>query len=359
MSNKKQILFFVGEDITAHLIMNRVVSDIVARGVYEPVLFFPKNTKLKNANLPQLREFSFFDKTLLNDVVYPFIEGRLSPCAKNFSPQQLADKHNLHVETIDDVNDASFVERINSNNNIACALSIRCTQLFRQGITEAIKRNAPFLNLHSGLLPDYRGVMPTIRRMFDIATGAADDSDYGCTLHKVDAFDPMAVDKGIDTGKIIEVKSIKLNLAHSGYQANVGLVEAGADALINNILHIQNQYTLRGYPQNQDQSAYYTFPTQNELAEWKKAGVILVRPEDAMTTLVSAFSKAGTAHGEILSEVIKKATQAWYKQNCGCNEDLDTLAGKSDPCADCLDTFNLSSYPSSGRTLDTPALRVA
>lgn len=359
MSNKKQILFFVGEDITAHLIMNKVVRDIVARDVYEPVLFFPKNTKLKNANLPQLREFSFFDKTLLNDVVYPFIEGSSSPCAKNFSPRQLADMHNLQVEAIDDVNDVTFVERITSNNNIVCALSIRCTQLFRKGITRAIKKNAPFLNLHTGLLPDYRGVMSTIRRMFDIATGVADDSDYGCTLHKVDAFDPTTVDKGIDTGKIIEVKSIKLNPAHSGYQANVGLVDAGADALINTILQIQDGYTLRGYPQNHEQSAYYTFPTKNELDKWKETGVLLVHPADAITTLVSAFSKAGTFHGEMLSANIQKATEAWYKQNCGCHEDLDTLAGRSNPCADCLDIIDLSNYPSSSHTPVTPALHVA
>jgi methionyl-tRNA formyltransferase len=359
MSSKKQILFFIGEDITAHLIMNKVITDIMLRDVYEPVLFFPKNTKLKNADLPQLREFSFFDKTLLNHVVYPFIEQQSSPCAKNFSPSQLAERYNLHVEMVDDVNDPSFVARLGAKDDIACAISIRCTQLFKQPITEAIKRTAPFVNLHSGLLPDYRGVMPTLRRMFDIARGVADDADYGCTLHKVDHYDSNALHKGIDTGKIIEVKSIKLNPAHSGYQANVGLVEAGADALISTILQIQNEYTLRGYPQNQEQSAYYTFPTQQELAEWKGAGIVLVRPEDALVTLVNAFSKANTAHGKSLSEAIGAATMAWYKQNCGCYESMDSLALVNDPCADCLEVITNSQFPAGQGILGAPSVRVA
>jgi methionyl-tRNA formyltransferase len=355
MSNKKQILLFVGEDITAHLIMNKVVADIVARGVYEPVLFFPKNTRLKNAALPELREFSFFDKTLLNETVYPFIDAQSSSCAKNFSPNQLTERHGLHLEVVDDVNAPEFVRKIKSIGAIACALSIRCTQLFRQDITDAIKSTSPFLNLHSGLLPDYRGVMPTLRRMFHIATGVADDGDYGCTLHKVDPFDPNAIDKGIDTGKIIEVKSIKLNPAHSGYQANLGLVDGGADALISAISQIQNGYTLRGYPQNQDQSAYYTFPTQSELNDWKEAGITLVRPEDALLTLVDAFSKVNTRHGRELSSAIQEATREWYKQNCGCTETSESLKHSNRPCSGCSKGITFIQTAPSG----APALRVA
>ncbi len=326
--NKKQVIFFVGQDITAHLIMNRVVKDIISKGVYEPVLFFPKNTYLVNADLPELRDFSFYEKTLLNQTVYPFINQKPSHCALNLTPQQFVEQYGLHVEYVEDVNAPDFVEKIKQNNDIACALSVRCTQLFRKPITDTIRSRAPFLNLHSGLLPDYRGVMPTVRRMFDIATGAVSETDYGCTLHKVDHFDPEAIDKGIDTGKIITLKSINLNQLHSGYQANVGLVDAGADALINVLSEIQNNSTLRGYPQAPDKSAYYTFPTQNELDDWRKAGIVLVRPEDAITTLVSAFSRANTSHGQQLTAVLSEAIKEWQSSKCICLDvDHDDRSG--------------------------------
>jgi methionyl-tRNA formyltransferase len=200
-------------------------------------------------------------------------------------------------------------------------LSVRCTQIFRKEITEAVKRGSPFLNLHSGLLPDYRGVMPTMRRMFDIASGNVSETDYGCTLHKVDYFDSKAVDKGIDTGKIIEIKSIALNSSHSGYLAQVGLVEAGSESLIRALSEIENNYTLRGYPQNNAESAYYTFPSRKELAEWKNVGIVLVRPDDAVQTMVNAFSRANTRHGDKLTTVINQAIQDWRSSSsCGCKD---------------------------------------
>ena len=316
---KKQVLFFIGEDIAAHLITNRVMKDIDAKGEYEPVLYYAKNTYSKTAAMiPQLREFSFFEKKLLNDTVYPYIDAKSSRCQPNLTPNQIANEYGFHVEQIADINDPEFVDRIKANSNIACAISIRCTQIFQKPLVDAIKETAPLVNLHSGLLPDYRGVMTTMRRMFDIATGRADGDDYGCTLHKIDPFDPNAVHKGIDTGKILAVESIELNPAHSGYQAHVGLVDVASEALINMLNQVQNGHTLRGFPQNPQQSRYFTFPTQDELQAWKEAGVVTVRATDAIDTLVNAFSKAGTPHGEKLEAVMRTAIKDWYAENCNC-----------------------------------------
>lgn len=321
---KKQILLFVGEDITAHLVMNKVVKDVVAKGIYQPVLFFPKGTKLKNADLPELGEFSFFEKSLLNGTVYPFIEKcpPSSPC-DNLSPSQLASRFNLEMLSVDNVNDPNFVKEI-ENRNIACAVSIRCTQIFKPDIISVIQGsgNKPrlFLNLHSGLLPEYRGVMPTLRRMFDIASGVADTREYGFTLHKIDA--------GIDTGNVIQVVSRDLDTNHSGFLATVNLAEGGAQSIIDVLTHLNN-YTHRGYPQVEDKSAYYTFPTQDELRAWKSAGVELFRAEEVIHTLVSAFSSANTNHGKDLVAALRCSISSWYsKKPCrspGCEHPTTEL----------------------------------
>lgn len=323
---KKQVIFFVGQDITAHLIMNRVVKDMIAHPEYEPVIYYAKNTVLKGASLPELREFSFFEKALLNNVVYPFINERPSHCQPNLSPDQLAEMYEremngakLHIEAVDDVNDPAFVERIRTHGNLACAVSVRCTQIFRPDIVAAVKgNNAPFLNLHSGLLPEYRGVFPTLRRMFDIATGKVTDRNIGCTLHKVDGFDPSAKDKGIDTGRILSIQSIELDPSHSGYLAGVSIVDAGADAIIDALKYLQKGRYMHEIAQDNSHSTYYSFPTAAELAEWRDAGIVLVRPQDAVTTLVNAFSKVGTPHGNRLEAVMRQAILEQYSQMCGC-----------------------------------------
>jgi methionyl-tRNA formyltransferase len=316
MSKKKQVLLFVGQDITAHLIMNRVVKEIIAGGVYEPVIFLPKKSYSSRANIAELSEFSFFEKTLLNEVVYPFIHRTPSQCAPNISPQQFHDQYDgVQVETVEDVNSPEFVKKIESLHDVACALSIRCTQIFHKPVVEAVKSHqALFLNLHSGLLPDYRGVMPTVRRMYDIATGRIDETDYGCTLHKVDPFDPAVKDKGIDTGKIITVKSIALNPNHSAFQAYVGMVDVGAEALINALSDIQKGNTLRGYPQSDIGSNYYTFPTVQEIKQWSDSGIVLVREQEVIDTLVSSFSRASAPHGRRLTAALTDAIGAWKQQ---------------------------------------------
>lgn len=303
MNKKQQVLLFVGEDITAHLIMNKVVASVIAQGLYEPVLLFPENTHLKGSDILPLKEYAFYEKGLLNKVVYPFINDRPCVSAQYLSPQQLAEKYSLECRQIADVNDPAFVAELRKRD-IACGMSIRCTQIFKPEVIDAIKHSGPFMNLHSGLLPEYRGVFPTLRRMFDIATGVADSSEYGCTLHKIDA--------GIDTGKIIEVKSLRLKEGLSAYSATVGLAEAGSDAICN-VLDQLRKYTVRGHPQSDDKSAYYTFPTQKEIGEFKKAGIVLVRRQEVVSTLVDAFSKANSPHGVTLKEKLDSSIDDWYR----------------------------------------------
>lgn len=336
--SKKQVLFFIGQDITAHLIMNRVIKDMMEHGDYEPVLYYVRNTVLKGADLPELREFGYFEKTLLNETVYPFINKRPSHCQPNLSPDQLAEKYQLEMQSplqiakIDNVNDPAFVEEIKNNQNIACAVSVRCTQIFKPEIVAAVKASAPFLNLHSGLLPEYRGVMPTLRRMFDIATGKVAENNIGFTLHKVDGYDPNIRDKGIDTGKLLAVQSVALDPSHSGYQASISIVDAGSDAIMDALKYLQKGRYLHEIEQPISAAKYYTFPTAEELGEWKKAGIVLVRPQDAITTLVNAFSRAGTAHGDKLENIMHRAIHDWYARNSSSDTNENARSLNKDRC---------------------------
>lgn len=63
------------------------------------------------------------------------------------------------------------------------------------------------LNLHSGALPDYKGVMATFWAMLDGA------ETIGATLHRI-------IDGGIDTGPVIDIRRIPADYG-STYLANV------------------------------------------------------------------------------------------------------------------------------------------
>jgi methionyl-tRNA formyltransferase len=80
---------------------------------------------------------------------------------------------------------------------------------YRRILKEAVIAMPPLgvLNLHSGMLPDYKGVMATFWAMLH---GAA---TIGATLHRI-------IDSGIDTGPVIGIRGIPADYG-SSYLANV------------------------------------------------------------------------------------------------------------------------------------------
>ena len=84
-------------------------------------------------------------------------------------------------------------------------ISVRFGLIIRQDVIAIPKHGV--INLHSGVLPDYRGVMATFRAMLN------QEPEIGSTLHYIQ-------DSGIDTGDIISIASIPLARDKS-YLANV------------------------------------------------------------------------------------------------------------------------------------------
>ncbi len=319
MSNaqKDKILFFVGEDITAHLILNRAVKQVIDAG-FTPVLYFARHVVTANANLPELKEFALHDRILLNETVYPFIDEKPSVCAKNRSPEQLVEVYGLESEIVPNVNDPEFVKKIAARDDIHAAISLRSTQIFHQPIVDAVNHGNPdgiFFNLHSGILPDFRGVMPTMRTMFEYATGKRKKPpQYGVTMHKVDSFSLDKKDKGIDTGNILEVTAFTNETNPTAFAAQVGLVKAGSQAIQHLLDNLVSDFAPIGHPQNEDRSGYYTFPTREEMDEWKSAGIVLFNEKETIRTLVEAFSGANTSHGKKLEDALVKHFKAWHKK---------------------------------------------
>lgn len=316
---KKKVYLFVGNDITAHLIMNQVVQSIRAADVFRPVIVCTKDTNGPKERIPELLRFSFYEKTLLNNHLYPYINDNAFVGAKNLSPQQFK---TLGVEVIEasNVNDPEFVAKINSRNGIAAAVSIRCTQIFRKPLVETISSHGGvFLNIHSGVLPHYRGVMPTARLVADKLEGKWTRNDYGCYLHHVDPFDPSAEHNNIDTGNIVGFGTKTFRTDTPLWELYADLAPLAADAIIHALDKIgKTDRTLLGTPQNNIQGRnYYSFPSADEVDRWKELGINFVDEKRAIRALVSAFSKASDPHGKGLARVLANACQAFNQSSIG------------------------------------------
>ena len=117
------------------------------------------------------------------------------------------------------------------------------------------------LNLHSGILPQYRGVMATFWAMLN------SDKHIGCTLHYI-------IDGTIDTGPIVSIYQKKRN-AKTDYFTNViGLYPSGCELIIKAVKIIESGESLE-QKSVKGESHYYTFPKGQEISRFKQKGYAL------------------------------------------------------------------------------------
>jgi methionyl-tRNA formyltransferase len=107
------------------------------------------------------------------------------------------------------------------------------------------------INLHSGVLPSYRGVMATFRAMLN------NEPEIGSTLHYIQ-------DAGVDTGDIISISQIPVDVDKS-YLANMlSLYAGGCAQIFQAVDQIQSGQVIAKQRQ-QGPAGYYSFPLDNEL----------------------------------------------------------------------------------------------
>jgi methionyl-tRNA formyltransferase len=124
------------------------------------------------------------------------------------------------------------------------------------------------INLHSGLLPHYRGVMPTFWAML------AGDPHMGMSLHWVP-------DPTIDTGTVIAGTYQRCDLSAS-YVANVWqLYDAGADLIVQAVAAAtRGELPPLASSASNTEGAYFTFPDDVSLDAFAKRGLCLFRSTD-------------------------------------------------------------------------------
>ena len=125
-------------------------------------------------------------------------------------------------------------------------------------------RSARFgvLNLHSGLLPAFRGVMATFWAMLGSAPR------YGTTLHWIE-------DSGIDSGTIISEAKQPLDLGNAYLTNTLALYPAGIQMLSDAIGSLRHGQRLPSrLPKGED--AYFSYPTPAAVRAFLEQGYRLV-----------------------------------------------------------------------------------
>lgn len=161
--------------------------------------------------------------------------------------------HDVPVETVPDVNDPAFVDRVRRASP-ELVLSLVCAQ--RLG-AELLEVPDWAINLHPSLLPDYRGTAPEFWALYN------DEDETGWTAHvMVEEFDagPIVDQRTIPIRGNDSVHSLTERLAETGREFAVDLLDSFPDAT----------FETRPNPTTDDH--YYSMPSADDRREFKRRG---------------------------------------------------------------------------------------
>lgn len=151
------------------------------------------------------------------------------------------------------INNKDSVDRIKSFNP-DLLVSILGNQIFKKPIIELAPKGC--INLHTALLPKYRGLMPTfwVLKNNERKTGVS----------------VFYVDKGIDSGPIILQKEVEI-----GDKTQAELIKVtkkiGMDAIAQSIDLIYKG-TVQLIENKDSKKTYHTFPTKEDVVEFRRNG---------------------------------------------------------------------------------------
>ncbi|TLU67578.1 formyl transferase [Thalassotalea litorea] len=182
------------------------------------------------------------------------------------------------LATLNDINQTSGLAKLTCNTP-DLIISIRFGKILQPDVIKVPRFGV--INLHSGLLPQYRGVMATFWAMLN------GEKEIGTTLHTID-------DSGIDTGQVIAQSRIPVQRQKS-YLWHVLQLYLSAPKLLQNYLQALEKNIPMEKRVQSGQAGYYSFPKQEHCTQFLQQGLTLFDTAEISAMLEHYYRKTFTA----------------------------------------------------------------
>ena len=259
-----KITLLVNKDIASCIALNRLVPALVEHQLTIGLSAFVGNVE----NLhPGLQTLKFFEQDLFNELLFPLIDGcHPAPSVELKTFEALGHLAGTKIQEFNAINTGTDLEKFKESSP-DLVISIRYGVILKDVVIEIPKYGV--LNLHSGLLPAYKGIMATFRAMLN------GDKQIGSTLHYID-------DHSIDAGPIVGSTFFPVQKSRSYLWHVLQLYEAGCQKLIEAVNTLAAGNELNCVPQIQEGN-YYSFPTEAELSDFVQKGLSLVESDETLS----------------------------------------------------------------------------
>ena len=220
---------------------------VVAAVIASPSPFGKKESFIKKTKRTfDIFGFNFFLFYSIKYILYYFDNTK--------SVKKVLLKNNVtEIELLKSINHISSIKIIESFKP-DLLVSIQGNEIFKTPIIKLAKKGC--INLHTALLPKYRGLMPTfwVLKNNEKYTGVS----------------VFFVDEGIDSGPIIVQKKIEIK-NQTQEQLIIQTKKIGMEAIVKAI-NLINENTFTLIENDDSKKSYFSFPEKSDVDNFKKIG---------------------------------------------------------------------------------------
>jgi methionyl-tRNA formyltransferase len=250
-----KIVLFISRDLAGCLAFNELyprIGDMIC------AVFYSTGVGNTTRKVPALQLLEYYEAVHPFEAVFPQVN------TGNFIP---IDQITLHTGipcfAAPDM-DESFARHLRSLG-ADLFLSVRFGKLFKGSFLSIPPMG--ILNLHSAILPAYRGILGTLHSLLDGL------DEIGCTLHYVP-------DEGIDNGGILEIAKLSVNPERSLFWHVWNLYPGGVQAIISAVRQLEQGVLPAVVTQDPDKSRYFSLPTDAHFEQLQAMGRQIIQAKD-------------------------------------------------------------------------------
>ncbi len=245
-----RLSLFLNKDIESNIALNCLLPTL---SKYDFNIYLTEKVGNESPIEP-LRQLAFLEREFPNQYLFPELE--MNPGRGFLSFDQIKNKYGVSVTVITSLQ-ASLKDISAFNPDLF--ISIRFGKIFKGEVLSIPPLG--IINLHSAILPNYKGVMGTFRALLN------GETKIGTTTHYI-------TDSGIDTGKIISINERPVTPGKSVLWHIVNLYPQAIATLQDIIDKIAQSQKIDATPQPLG-GQYYSFPTMEDFDQLNNKGWLL------------------------------------------------------------------------------------
>ncbi len=266
-----RITILANSDLPSNYALNLLVASLSA---HDLTIFLSDRVGKRSTRPSALKNLEFFEQSLFTSLLFPLMDEeslqRLRKESPNNSHQLLSfaglgEKIGKPILVLNAINNGQDLNTlIDSEPDLI--VSLRYGVILKSKVISVPKFGV--INLHSGLLPAYKGVMATFRAL------QAGEVTIGTTLHYI-------TDASIDTGPVIGTTTMDVIPGKSYLWHVLNLYPDGSKLIAASVEVIMKKGRVDSVSQDPG-GRYYSFPTDDDLDLFEQAGNHLFDVEEIL-----------------------------------------------------------------------------